>query len=157
MITHPARTSIKVLIELFQKFAGRGQRPRRDPQIAKLPSVQELGGLGDLRKKSPFLNNIRKADTSLRTCKRTFILTCIITFIPTFKCDMHKRTSKCGLQSSGILPRVTRKVRNHARMREWSKQGVIKKRNPLRGYYLEWRKLPLLERGAFSKPLSSRN
>ena len=47
-ITHPARTSIKVLIELFQKFAGRGQRPRRDPQIAKLPSVQfrEEKGLG---------------------------------------------------------------------------------------------------------------
>ena len=60
----------------FKKIAGRGQRPRRSPQRAEHPSVQELGGLGDLRKKSPFLNNIREADTSLRTCISTFIFTC---------------------------------------------------------------------------------
>ena len=42
--------SIKGLIELFQKFAeSRGRASGRSPQRAKLPSVQELGGFGDLR------------------------------------------------------------------------------------------------------------
>ncbi len=49
VISEPFAAISKVLVELFQKLAGRGQRPRRRPQTAKLPCVQELGGLGDLR------------------------------------------------------------------------------------------------------------
>ena len=101
--TQPARTSIKVLIELFQKFAGRGQRPRRSPQRAKLPQRSRAWRAWGLQfafgklsrfacktcaiKKSPFLNNIREADTSLRTCKRTCTNQ---TYIPTYKRDMHQ-------------------------------------------------------------------
>ena len=49
IITHPARTSIKVLIELFQKFAeSRGRASGRPSQRAKHPSVlfREEKGLG---------------------------------------------------------------------------------------------------------------
>ena len=69
--------SIKVLIELFQKFAGQGQSPCRSPQRAKLPSVlfREERGLEKvpLFKGATFSipNSIREADTSLETFKRT--------------------------------------------------------------------------------------
>ena len=34
---------IKVSLKPFQRLAGRGQRPRRDPQIAKLPQRSVSG------------------------------------------------------------------------------------------------------------------
>jgi len=41
-------SSEKVLIKLFQKFAGQGQRPCRRPQTAKPPCASEWRRPGDI-------------------------------------------------------------------------------------------------------------